>query len=64
MYKEYRWPIKDENKASKKIYQLEKDYGYTFPVYRIQTPDGEDYLSVVYPEGLQPKTKKSTRQLF
>lgn len=64
MYQEYRWPIKDENKAAKKIAELKQTYGYRFPVYKIQDLDGNEYLSVVYPKGLEPNPKKSTHQLF
>lgn len=58
MFKEYRYPIKDETKARNKQLELQKTYGVKIPAYKIQTAKGEEWLSLVYPEGLQPKTKK------
>ena len=61
MYKEYRFANPD--KAAKKKEQLEKDYGYKFPVYQIEL-DNHKWLSIVYPNGLQPNPKKKTQLDF
>jgi hypothetical protein len=58
MFKEYRYPIKDEIKAQKKQEELQKIYGVKIPAYKIETASGQQWISMVYPEGLQPKTKK------
>jgi hypothetical protein len=58
MYKEYRFPIQDETKARRKQEELQKTYGVKIPAYKIQTASGDQWFSLVYPEGLQPKVKK------
>jgi hypothetical protein len=55
MYKEYRFY--DPEKAIKKSKQLKNDFGYTFPIYKIQQGEKE-FLSLVYPAGLQPNPKR------
>ncbi len=57
MYREYRF--EDEIKAGRKKQQLEKQYGYKFPVYGIQIGETK-YLSIVYPNGLMPNPKKKS----
>ena len=58
MFKEYRYSIEDESKARRKQEELQKTYGVKIPAYKIQTASGAQWFSLVYPEGLQPKTKK------
>jgi hypothetical protein len=60
MFKEYRF--EDPAKAIQKRKQLKQEYGYDFPIYKIQLPTEEktqkEFLAVVYPYGLQPNPKR------
>jgi hypothetical protein len=57
MYKEFRFNIAEPTKAIDKRKQLKHDFGYDFPLYKIQLGDKE-YLSLVHPVGLQPNPKR------
>jgi hypothetical protein len=61
-WKQYKWPIGQEQKAAQKQQQLKDAYGYTIPVYKIQNPSGKQWLAMTYPEGLQPKSRRRPRQ--
>ena len=55
MYKEYRFD--NPTKAIEKRKQLKQDFGYDFPLYKIQLHNNE-YLSLIHPVGLQPNPKR------
>jgi len=57
VYKEYRFPVNEPTKAINKRKQLKQDFGYDFPLYKIDL-DNKQWLSIVYPEGLQPNPKR------
>jgi hypothetical protein len=69
MYKEYRWQPKEDYKAFAKQKELCRAYGVKIPIFEIEIQKKEEqkterFLSMVYPEGLVPKTKKGKDPLF
>ena len=56
MYKEYKFV--DPVKAIQKRKELKKEYGYDFPLYKLQMPSGQEWLGIVHPVGLQPNPKR------
>ena len=55
MYKEYRFV--DPAKAIQKRKQLKQEFGYDFPLYKLEH-QGHEWLGIVFPEGLQPNPKR------
>lgn len=69
MYKEYRWQPKEDHKAIAKQKELRHAYGVKIPIFEIELQKNKEqkperFLSMVYPEGLVPKTKKGKTPLF
>jgi hypothetical protein len=56
MYKEYKF--QDPTKAQAKQTQLKNDYGVKIPIFEIESPSGQHWLSIVHPVGLQPKKRR------